>query len=246
MKRDFNPSQIKGYRPFKAFDVSKIPLEGTHLVEANAGTGKTYAISELYLRLILEAGLSPAEILVVTYTRAATQELRERIRKMIREVLAAISRDHPVPTAIEPLVKSQVDKGRFINLLSQALTELDEAAIFTIHGFCQRLLQENAFETGSLFNVELITEELSLHLEIVEDFWRNHVYTAEPEFVHYLLNKKVLPEKLLRTLQFALKHPRIRVIPKTPKAHFTAGEYRVSTAMEGIGKHELQFSDLVA
>ncbi len=217
MKRDSSHFQVKGPRTFKAFEISNIPLKGTHLVEANAGTGKTYALSLLFLRLILEAGLSPAEILVVTYTRAATQELRERIRKMIRDALASISRDLPVDPGLRRLMESQQDKGSSLNALSEALRELDEAAIFTIHGFCQRLLHENAFETGSLFDVELITEELPLHREIVEDFIRKHEYSAEPEFVHYLLEKKVLPEKLLATLGPVLKHPRISVLPKVSK-----------------------------
>ncbi|MFZ0451353.1 MAG: exodeoxyribonuclease V subunit beta [Desulfatiglandaceae bacterium] len=227
MKRDSSHFQCEGYRPFKPFEISNIPLEGTHLVEANAGTGKTYALSGLFLRLILDEGLSPAEILVVTYTRAATQELRERIRKMIRDALASISRDLPVDPSLERLMARQRNKDSSLNALSKALRELDEAAIFTIHGFCQRLLQENAFETGSLFDVELITDEQSLHREIVEDFWRNHVYRAEPEFVHYLFEKKILPEKMLKTLGSALKHPHICVVPKITDPRLnTLDDYR--------------------
>jgi exodeoxyribonuclease V beta subunit len=227
MKRDPDHFRREDHRPFKAFEISSIPLEGTHLVEANAGTGKTYALSGLFLRLILEEDLSPGEILVVTYTRAATQELRERIRTMIRDALASISRDLPVPPTLQRLMERQQDKGRSLDSLSQALRELDEAAIFTIHGFCQRLLRENAFETGSLFDVDLLTEEQSLHREIVEDFWRSNVYTAEPEFVHYLFAKRILPERLLRTLGPALKHPRIHVIPEAADPRLmTLNDYR--------------------
>lgn len=197
----------------KEFDVFRIPLEGTHLVEANAGTGKTYALSGLFLRLILEKDLLPGEILVVTYTRAATQELRDRIRRMLRHALDFFSRDVPVDSFIERVMHAQQDRNRSLEALTRALRDLDEAAIFTIHGFCQRLLDENAFETGSLFDVELMTDEQLLDQEIVEDFWRNHISTAEPEFVHYLVSRKWSTDYLLRSLGPGLKHPHIHVIP---------------------------------
>jgi len=213
----------------KDFDIIKTPLQGTHLVEANAGTGKTYALAGLFLRLILEQGLSPGEILVVTYTRAATQELQDRIRRMIRDAVDFVSRGTPADPFLECLMKGQQDRDRSLYVLTRALRDLDEASIFTIHAFCQRLLQENAFETGSLFDVELITEEQSLQQEIVEDFWRKHICTAEPEFVHYLFNKKWSPERLLKTLGPGLKHPRIRVIPKPALPSMdTLADYRKS------------------
>lgn len=211
----------------KEFDISRISLEGTHLVEANAGTGKTYALSGIFLRLLLERDLSPGEILVVTYTRAATQELRDRIRKVIRQALDYLSGKPDVDSFIERVVNGQQDPARSLDTLTRALRDLDEAAIFTIHGFCQRLLQENAFETGSLFDVELTTREQELDQEIVEDFWRTHIYTAEPEFVHYLISKKWSTEYLLRVLGPGLKHPEIHVIPlmKSPRLR-TLGQYR--------------------
>lgn len=211
----------------KEFDLSRISLEGTHLVEANAGTGKTYALSGIFLRLILERDLSPGEILVVTYTRAATQELRDRIRKVIRQALDYLSGKTGLDAFIERVMEGQRDPGRSLDALTRALRDLDEAAIFTIHGFCQRLLQENAFETGSLFDVELTTREQELDQEIVEDFWRAHICTAEPEFVHYLFYKKWSTEYLLRALGPGLKHPEINVIPsmKTPRLR-TLGHYR--------------------
>jgi exodeoxyribonuclease V beta subunit len=197
----------------KEFDILRIPLEGAHLVEANAGTGKTYALAGLFLRLILENDLSPSEILVVTYTRAATQELRDRIRRMMRQALDFSSGHIPMDPFIERLMKRQQDLKRSLETLTRAIRGLDEAAVFTIHGFCQRLLQENAFETGSLFDVELTTRGQDLDQEIVEDFWRNHICTGEPEFVHFLFQKKWSTQYLLRFLDTGLKHPDIHVIP---------------------------------
>lgn len=194
-------------------DISRIPLEGTHLVEANAGTGKTYALSSLFLRLILEKGLSPGQILVVTYTRAATQELRGRIRDMIRQGIDFLTVSAPVGPGVELLLRGQRDRVRAVESLTQALRDFDEAAIYTIHGFCQRLVEDQAFETGSLFDVELTTSEQELEKEIVEDFWRNHITTAEPELVHYLVSRRWDPGNLLRSLSPGLKHPDIHVIP---------------------------------
>jgi exodeoxyribonuclease V beta subunit len=211
----------------KEFDILRIPLEGTRLVEANAGTGKTYALSGLFLRLILEHNLSPGEILVVTYTRAATQELRDRIRRMIRQAIDFFSRGIAVDPFVERLAMGQPDRGRSVDALTRALRGLDEAAIFTIHGFCQRLLQENAFETGSLFDVELVTLEQFLDQEIVEDFWRNHICTADPELVHYLFHKKWSTDILLRILGPGLKHPYIRIVPQIrPSVLHALDDYR--------------------
>jgi exodeoxyribonuclease V beta subunit len=211
----------------KEFDILRIPLEGTRLVEANAGTGKTYALSVLFLRLILEHNLSPGEILVVTYTRAATQELRDRIRRMIRQAIDFFSSGTATEPFVERLAVGHPDRSRSADALTRALRGLDEAAIFTIHGFCQRLLLENAFETGSLFDVELVTQEQALDQEIVEDFWRSHICTAEPELVHYLFHKKWSTDNLLRILGPGLKHPYIRIVPQiTVSALHALGEYR--------------------
>ena len=114
-------------------DISRIPLEGTHLVEANAGTGKTYALSSLFLRLILEKDLSPGQILVVTYTRAATQELRGRIREMIRQGIDFFTVSAPVGPGVELLLRGQQDRVRAVEALTQALRDFDEAAIYTRH-----------------------------------------------------------------------------------------------------------------
>jgi len=136
-----------------------IALAGRNLIEASAGTGKTYAIACLYLRLVVEKGLTPEEILVVTFTEAATKELRSRIRHRLREARDAfagagttdgflLGMDDP---GREEWPGSELALGR----LDLALRTFDCAAISTIHGFCSRALQENAFESGSLYDTSL-------------------------------------------------------------------------------------------
>lgn len=153
-----------------AFDPDGIPLGGTVFIEASAGTGKTFALTSLYLRLLVEHDLRPADILVVTFTQAATGELRDRIRRRIREALAA------APEADERSAR-----------LRRALREFDEAAIFTIHGFCQRALQENAFESGLAFTSELVEKPDSIERALVHDLATTLLDAEDEAFRAWLL-----------------------------------------------------------
>jgi exodeoxyribonuclease V beta subunit len=200
--------------PYLEFDPVTVPLQGTHIIEANAGTGKTYTMSSLFVRLIVETGLTVDQVLVVTFTKAATEELRERIRGRIIDAIGAFGADGHEDPFLDRLAKATEDRDRSLNRLKQALQAFDEAEIFTIHGFCQRLLAEHAFETGSLFDTELETRDAPFQLELVHDFWRTHLYPAEPEFVSYVLGKKIKPDTLLGQLKRVSSHPEIHLIPK--------------------------------
>ena len=163
----------------------KIPLSGLRLIEASAGTGKTHTITELFLKLILEKELTVEQILVVTYTEAATEELRDRIRTKLRVKKIELSKENISP-----------ENKKKMSLLQNALINFDEAAIFTIHGFCFRILKEQAYESSSLFDTELITNQDHLLQETVDDFWRNNFYTASPAFAEYAMQKKYSSEYL--------------------------------------------------
>lgn len=161
------------------------PLHGARLIEASAGTGKTFTIAGLYLRLLLGHGcpetkhqvpLTVDQILVVTFTEAATAELRDRIRARIHDARLAFARGKSSDPVIEPLLKEVVDHQQAAEILLQAERQMDEAAVFTIHGFCQRMLTQNAFESGSRFNNEFVTDESHLKAQIVADYWRRNFY----------------------------------------------------------------------
>ena len=168
----------------KHFNPEHFPLHGTRLIEASAGTGKTYNIANLYLRLILGHGfeaLSIDQILVVTFTKAATEELRGRIRNKIEAALQAF-RDPDTYTSdvnADAFIKAMLVHYRdarqlkeACRKLSRALVCMDEASIFTIHGFSVRAIQSFLFETGALAEVE-ISEAASLHRErVIADLWR--------------------------------------------------------------------------
>ena len=195
----------------RRFDITESPLSGTVLIEASAGTGKTYAISGLYLRLVLEKALEVENILVVTFTVAATGELRERLRGRLRatlsmfddppgsvcgrEMLDLRARYADDPLQIYLLQRFGSD-SEARERLSRALRNFDEASIFTIHSFCQRALLENAFESGALFQTELEASDDELLEFIAEDYFRKNWYDAPLCFVEFSAARGVSPSSL--------------------------------------------------
>ncbi|MBW1978593.1 MAG: exodeoxyribonuclease V subunit beta [Deltaproteobacteria bacterium] len=199
---------------FKQFDLLQSSLEGTNLIEASAGTGKTYTVACLFLRLILEKHLGVNEILVLTFTEAAVEELKDRIRTKLRQALDALRTGKSEDQFLIHLLDLNKDRRHAFSLVEEAIRAFDEASIFTIHGFCLRMLRDNAFESGSLFDTELVTEDDSLKREIVEDFWRNHFYQASPLFVRYALKNRVSPQSLLSLLSNRTGQPYLSIKPE--------------------------------
>ena len=182
------------------FDLLNTPLEGINLIEASAGTGKTYNIEGLFVRLVLEKQLQVDQILVLTFTNAATAELKDRIRNKLMQVknaFAAGGSDNPF---IDALVSRSPDPKLAGVLLHESLIDFDKASIYTIHGFCQRILHENAFEAHISFDTELIINQASLLQEVVDDFWRKTFYTAPVEFAGFTLGRIKGPQYFYRLL----------------------------------------------
>ncbi|MCB1793160.1 MAG: exodeoxyribonuclease V subunit beta [Candidatus Competibacteraceae bacterium] len=194
------------------------PLAGFNLIEASAGTGKTYTITALYARLVVEAGIPVSRILVVTYTNAATKELRDRIRARLSDIRAAFLRGRAAEhdELATRLLDLSPDREIAIRRLSNAVRGFDEAAIFTIHGFCKRALGDNAFESGLSFETELMADTGDLLQEIVEDFWRREFYAGSPLVVQYFLDERYSPDKLLGQIERHLGKPYLQVV--TPNA----------------------------
>ena len=173
----------------KIFDPINTLLKGTNLIEASAGTGKTYTIAGIFLRLIIEERLAVDQILVVTFTKAATEELKERIRNKLLTAKSAFLNEGGNDDFMDALVKKYDNPALAVQRIQDAVIDFDNAAIFTIHGFCQRVLHENAFETQSLFDTELVTDSLGFSQEVVDDFWRKHFYSLPPQLLSYILKK---------------------------------------------------------
>lgn len=201
------------------FDLLNAPLDGSNLIEASAGTGKTHNIVGLFVRLVVEQELSARNILVVTYTVAATEELRDRTRRRLVETERALllgKADDPFTDGLLGKIRQSNREDRARHLLKAAIRDFDEAAIFTIHSFCWRMLQEHAFESGALFDTELIPDEDTIKREVARDFWRRHFYEAPLEFVAYSLEQHMGPDYYFNLLQKAHSGPTVTVIPDAP------------------------------
>ena len=192
----------------ETLDPLRLPLQGERLIEASAGTGKTFTIAALYLRLLLGLGGSAAfprpltveELLVVTFTEAATAELRGRIRSNIHELRIACLRETTDNPLYERLLEEIDDKAQAAQWLLLAERQMDEAAVFTIHGFCQRMLNLNAFESGMLFEQQLIEDESLLRYQACADFWRRHCYPLPREIALVVFETWKGPQALLRDI----------------------------------------------
>ncbi len=194
------------------FDLAHGPLEGFNLIDASAGTGKTYTICGLVLRLLLEKNLTIEQILVVTYTEAATEDLRDRIRQKLRQALDAINTPPSDDEFLREYLANPADYPEAALRLSEALRSFDRAAIFTIHGFCQRMLLENSFESNILFDTELITDDSHIIKEISEDFWRQNFSHSSHLFSQYAV-EKLPPDALQDFLKPFIPHPFLKFIP---------------------------------
>ncbi|SFU32027.1 DNA helicase/exodeoxyribonuclease V, beta subunit [Nitrosomonas eutropha] len=230
-------------------DPLTFPLTGSHLIEASAGTGKTFTITMLYVRLILGhqgefafsgGALTPPDILVVTFTEAATKELRDRIRTRLTEAARIFRAD---PTTAQPL--NDADP------LQQLLTEylpaewpvcarklelaaewMDEAAISTIHGWCNRMLREHAFDSQSLFTQELETDQTELRAEVVRDYWRIFFYSLALEEIAQINGYWKSPVALEKAV-----NPLLDYVDQLPDLSATDPSTIISTSQKN--KHDL-------
>jgi len=190
-----------------ALNVDTLPLSGVHLIEASAGTGKTYTITGIYVRLVLGhkcKALSPEQILVVTFTRAATEELRDRIRKRLKQVLDAFdqsldgqikSKEHDAFCTM--LLNDIPDAENARQRLKDALQLMDLAAIYTIHSFAQKLLRQHTVEAQVAAEFELVLDESEILLQAVQDVWRSQVYPLSSDKLSLVLSQWSGPEALM-------------------------------------------------
>lgn len=216
-------------------DPLSLVLEGRTLIEASAGTGKTYTLSFLYLRLLLGIGVASAarslsvkEILVVTFTRAATDELRYKIREALHRFRIACVRGYHEDPLYQRLLMQISNPALAAQVLNDAEQHMDEAAIYTIHGFCQRILMQYALESNVLLEFNVSHQMPLLYLNCAEEIWRRF-FNPLPKSVAKMLQsywpnpgcllagiKKRLPwrhnERLVNELSsaFILEHYQLR------------------------------------
>jgi exodeoxyribonuclease V beta subunit len=191
--------------------IESVALQGFNMVEASAGTGKTHTLTGLYLRLLLEKEYAPERILVVTYTKAATAELKTRIRQRLIQARALLEGDARGDPLIHGILHNIADNTRARRRLDLAIASFDRAAIHTIHGFCQRVLTEQAFETAQAFNTSLVPDQAERMLQIADDFWRREINQLPERLLQALRGWIDTPEALLYRMRPALGKPYLRV-----------------------------------
>ncbi|MDT8445374.1 MAG: exodeoxyribonuclease V subunit beta [bacterium] len=203
-------------KPSIPFNAAEIALRGVHLVEASAGTGKTYAITGLVLRLLLE-GESPLrleQILVVSFTDASTKELVGRVSTRLREALAAFESNQAPPqdVLITELLERFADQRELARKrLALALRSMDDARIFTIHGFCRRQLSDFSFQSGQAFDAELLPDVNPVLLQVCYDFWAKASVELPRSSFDYLQFCKYSAEALLVYLRKIRSHAQLEI-----------------------------------
>ena len=191
------------------------------LIEASAGTGKTYALTTLVARLVVEERAEIGDLLVVTFTVAATGELRDRIRGTLRAALRlanddSASRDGQAGDLIGRWRSLGIDPGDIARRLDNALLDLDRANVMTIHGFCQRVLADFAFDGGLPFAFEIAGDGFDTLCAAVRDEWRRSVYPLRGLRVRYALKKAFVPDSLADWLAGYVAKPGLEILGGEP------------------------------
>ncbi len=178
------------------------PLNGDLLIEASAGTGKTYALTTLVARLIVEAKRSIDELLVVTFTISAAGELRDRVWKTLHEARRALADPRAdASTQARELTENwrgaSIRRADATGRLTSALRDFDQANITTIHGFCQRALIEFALPAGIPFRFRVTGDDALGVAAATRDFWRHGMASVEMQLLDYAKSRRFAAEKAL-------------------------------------------------
>ena len=214
----------------KPLDPIAVDLEKTTLIEASAGTGKTYTIATLVLRLLAK-GYPIESILVVTFTEAAASELKLRIRSRLADMLRRLRM--PAGAADDDLIKSfRAPDGEHNGekqveyRLSLALADFDQAAVMTIHSFCYKVLREFSFESRSFFDVELAPDRSAFLVQAGYDFFMGHVNDLDPLMLAFLAQEQVTPETFTASFKKVLSRPDLAWVPASAAPQPIFDDYR--------------------
>ncbi len=198
---------------------NQLPIvPGLTVIEASAGTGKTHQITNLVMRLIADKGMAVREIVVVTFTRAATAELRDRIRERLQTAAAVLEQDVPpgADTALSSLLESSgTQHALWAERLRDALRDFDQILISTIHGFCQRMLTNHAFASESDLDLELIPDTRELIATLVDDYLDRSLNGVDSARYRFLVNDAGFTRtSLARLATAATDDPDLQIEPQ--------------------------------
>lgn len=208
-------------------------LSGFHLIEADAGTGKTWTLASLVVRAIREGRCQLGEILVVTFTKAATSELAERIRLFLQEALDSTTQQVEVDTS--PLVSEKRAERERLRL---ALAQIDTLRVQTIHGFCQSVLAENSFALDLPAKL-MLKEGNDLDLNtVIAQWWRDKVlargFKLDDRLWRALFNAGLSLKVIRGVLKHALSDPDVVILPEARVLgiHFSLNENAQDATVE--------------
>ncbi len=231
---------------FIELNIADLPLSGVHIIEASAGTGKTYSIVRIYLRLLLKIGEShprgaAQRILAVTFTNAAAAELRSRLRQILqngRAYLLDTQPGEPDPDTsyhkkdplLEQILRDRSKSREYLTIIEHALEEFDRAPIHTIHSFVYRSLQEFSFESNLTFHPRLVEDAKDLILQCIHDEWRRTTIQATPPFLQMMVDHGYSLKDFESTIIHALRKGAAEIEAPHKKASFSEVEgYRLIT-----------------
>jgi exodeoxyribonuclease V beta subunit len=211
-----SPSQAL---PTHELDPLRMRLSGVQLIEASAGTGKTWTLAALYVRLVLghgcadgpaRQGLVPPQILVMTFTEAATAELRGRIRARLAQAARCFEQDPDSDASAKEDLDDFLQHLRAsyppaqwpacAQRLNLAAQWMDDAAIFTIHGWSSRMLGTHAFDSAHLFQQSRVEDGEQLKRQAAQDYWRRWYYAAPLAQLPLIEQLASSPERLVDAL----------------------------------------------
>lgn len=193
------------------FDLCSSPIVGRYLIEASAGTGKTYSLEHLVLRFVVELGVSIDRILIVTFTNAATAEIKERVRTLLQRMAKALTQMKQTEDAqVEDFLKDKTEAKMVRNWISEdkdplemiarALDSFDDASVQTIHSFCQKMLTEYNFTRGGSYDVTY-GPDTGLDEVVIDEFVRREAAELNSEDAKILLESDVFAKVLPKLVQ---------------------------------------------
>lgn len=222
----------------KEIELLTCPLDRTNLIEANAGTGKTYTITTLTARMIVEKQYTVEQILVVTFTKAAAGDLKSKILDRLSQLRDGFRNGTHTDSFIGDYIKScPIDKNTAEKRLSAAIRDFDMNSIFTIHSFCQRMLTENSFSGGIAFDTEMTGVSDEILLAPVQDFWRKYIYGLPAELASLFENET--PERLMMFLIKLQNNPSAKFIntPNVDENELTELRNTLVSAFEEVKQY---------
>lgn len=214
-----------------------LPFSGLNVIEASAGTGKTFTLAALYVRIVighmpestqLQKGLLPSQILVMTFTDAATAELRARIRERLSKAAQFFRQIQLAAQVIASedafllSLKNSLDSTEYeiaADRLEMAAQWMDDAAIYTIHSWSSRMLKEHAFDSGALFQQSHAQDSEKMMLLATQDYWRRFLYPLDSEQARQIITIISEPEDLLKKVKSYWS-----AVDKNPTRQFEQGE----------------------